>query len=62
VRLVAATFALAICFLAVVDKTSTYARTIGPKSKPIELKKVQPPAQQAVRLRYYGGPKSPMYP
>jgi hypothetical protein len=32
------------------------------KSKSVVVRVSQAPSQQPVRLRYYGGPKSPMYP
>jgi hypothetical protein len=32
------------------------------KSKPVFVRVSQAPPVQPVRLRYYGGPKSPMYP
>jgi hypothetical protein len=62
VRIAIATFILSIGVLAVIGGTATHARTTGLKSKPTDSRMFQPPAQQAVRLRYYGGPKSPMYP
>jgi hypothetical protein len=62
VRLVTATLILSTCILAVIGGAPTYAHAVRAKSKPVELKTFQPPAQQIVRLRYYGGPKSPMSP
>jgi hypothetical protein len=62
VRIAVATLVLSIGTLAAIGGTTVDARTTGLKSKPTESRMLQPPAQQAVRLRYYGGPKSPMYP
>jgi hypothetical protein len=62
VRIAIATLTLLIGVVAVIGGTATQARTTGLKSKSTDARTVQPPAQQAVKLRYYGGPKSPMYP
>jgi hypothetical protein len=62
VKIAVAALVLSIGALVAVGGTSVHARTTGLKSKPTESRMLQPPAQQAVRLRYYGGPKSPMYP
>jgi hypothetical protein len=62
VRIAVAALILSFGGLAFIGGTSVDARTAGLKSKPIEWRLLQPPPQQAVRLRYYGGPKSPMYP
>jgi hypothetical protein len=32
------------------------------KSRTVLVKLSQPPSQSPVKLRYYGGPKSPIYP
>jgi hypothetical protein len=61
VRIAIAALMLSIGALAVIGGTAVQART-GLKSKPTESRMLQPPTQQAVGLRYYGGPKSPMYP
>lgn len=60
-RILAIGFTVAVMTVAVGSGTS-YAYAHKAKGKLVVAKAPQYVPEQQVRLRYYGGPKSPMYP
>jgi hypothetical protein len=57
-NVVAITALVAGALVLVLGSDASYAA----KSKQVVVRVSQAPPSQPVRLRYYGGPKSPMYP